>query len=142
MTDLAVHTTGDEFREILAADAVDGWIMKLNDGDDDDGAAIVGTAESHDIRAKHNSFIYQLLIQGFYNDEDNLPDYAGTVTSHAGDTSSFTITGGVDLTGNEDIRGQTIGLRMKRPVSVRLKVQMTSTKRDRIRGFTFSYQGE
>jgi len=75
MTDIAVHSTGDEFREILAADAVDGWIMKLNDADTDNGAAIVGTAESHDLRAPHNAMIYQLLMQPFYNDEDNLPDY-------------------------------------------------------------------
>jgi hypothetical protein len=142
MTDLAVHSTGDVFREILAADAVDGWIMKLNDGDTDNGAAIVGTAESHDIRAPHNAFIYQLLIQPYYNDEDNIPDYDLTVTSAAGDTFQIPLTGGVDITGNEDIRGHTIGLRMKRAISVRLKVVMTSTKRDVIRGFTISYGGE
>jgi len=142
INDLAVHSTGDEFREILAADAVDGWIMKLNDGDDDNGAAIVGTAESHDIRAPRNSSINQLLIQAFYNDEDNLPDYDLTVTSHAGDTFQISMEGGVDITGNEDIRGHSMGLRMKRPISVRLKVVMTSTKRDRIRGFTFSYERE
>lgn len=142
LTDIAVHSTGDEFREILAADAVDGWIMKLNDGDTDNGAAIEGTAESHDIRAPHNSSINQLLMQAFYNDEDNIPDYDLTVTSHAGDTFQISLIGGVDITGNEDIRGHTIGLRMKRPVSVRLKVVMTSTKRDVIRGFTFSYEVE
>jgi len=142
INDLAVHSTGDEFREILAADAVDGWIMKLNDGDDDNGAAIVGTAESHDIRAPHNALIHQLLMQPFYNDEDNLPDYDLTVTSHAGDTFQISMEGGVDITGNEDIRGHTIGLRMKRPISVRIKVVMTSTKRDVIRGFTISYERE
>lgn len=142
LNDLAVHSTGDSFREIVAADAVNGWIMKLNDGDTDNGAAIEGTAESHDIRAPRNAFINQLLIQAFYNDEDNLPDYDLTVTSHAGDTYEISMTGGTDITGNEDIRGHTIGLRMKRPVSVRIKVVMTSTKRDVIRGFTISYEGE
>lgn len=142
IADLAVHSTGDEFREILAADAVDGWIMKLNDGDDDNGAAIVGTAESHDIRAPVNAFINSLLMQPFYNDEDNLPNYEITLTSAAGDTFQTSITGSTDITGNEDVRGHTIGLRMKRPISVRIKVVMTSTKRDTIRGFTISYDGE
>jgi hypothetical protein len=142
INDLTVYSLGNTFREILAADATAGWIMKLNDGDDDNGAAIVATAESHDIRAPHNAFIHTLLIQAYYPDENNIPDYALTLTSHAGDTFSINMTGNTDITGNEDIRGHTIGLRMKRPISVRLKVVMTSTERDVIRGFTISYDGE
>jgi len=138
INDIAVHSTGDVFREILAANSGDGWIHQLNNGDTDNGAAIAGTVESHHIRAPKNAMINMLELQGEYNDESAMPTIAVTVTSHAGDTFSATMT----PTGNEDIRGQTVGLRMKRPVSVKAELVMTSTKRDRIRSIALSYEGE
>lgn len=138
LNDLAVVNVGDNFRQVLAAPITDGWILELNNGLTDNGAAIVGEVESHDILAPSNAQIFQLDLDGEYTDVDNMPTIDVTLTSHNGDTVAETLT----PTSNEDIRGQRMGFRMKRPVSVRANLAMTSTKRDKIRGITMEYDGE
>jgi hypothetical protein len=138
INDIAIVNVGDEFRQLLAADATAGWIMELNDGDTDNGAAITGEDEWHDIPAPNNAFISQIDVDGEYTDTANMPTLAVSVSDDLGNTVSGTMT----PTGNGDIRGQRMGLRMKGPRSVRATVEMTSTKRDKIRGVTVSYVRE
>ena len=138
INDIVAVNVGDEFRQLLAADATAGWIMELNDGDTDNGAAIVGEDEWHDITAPNNAFIYQIDIDGDYTDTSNMPTIDLSVSDDLGNEATGTLT----PTGNGDIRGQRMQLRMKGPRLVRAKVEMTSTKRDKIRGVTVSYDRE
>jgi hypothetical protein len=88
--DMVVRKTGTEYKTLLAADADNNFILKLEDGNSDNGEAIVAEAETQDLVAPNLATIFEISIDAFY---PNVPPvYEGQVTDAKGETHDFELT--------------------------------------------------
>jgi hypothetical protein len=138
LRDFCMKNTGDEFRQVYAADADNNYILELNIGTDDNGSQITAWLESHDLTAQNIVMIDGLEIDAYYPDESAIPDYTWTLEDHPGNTESGVMDG---ITGNEDVRGHKTGTRLARPISVRAKISQDATKANEIRAILIHYNG-
>lgn len=120
LNDIVVKQKGGSARTILAADAVNFYILELGDGVNDNGSAIVAEVESHDLRARNMAMIHEVDIDAVYS--GNPPAYTLTLTDHNGGTQAYTRT----PSSSDDIRLHKIGCRFNQPVSMRAKLSMSA----------------
>lgn len=139
LLDICMLNTGDEFRQIFAGDAESNYVLQLNTGTLDNGNGITAYFTSHDLTARDVAMIYEIEMDAYYPDESAIPDYDWLLTDNVGNTASGTMTG---ITSADDVRGHRSGVRLKRPVSVRVRVSQLSTKADEIRAVLISHTGE
>lgn len=139
INDLAIYSAGSAFRQILAADSTTNYILEFATGTSDLGQPINAWLETHDMPARNLAMINLLEIDTYY--PSTPPTYTVTLTDNVGNTETYTMTPSATL-GAEDVRGHRIGVRLKRAVSVRLKLEQTSTYQDELRSILLGHTGE
>lgn len=134
--DLTVRKTGTDFRSIYASSAESNNIIELLTGTTDLGSAIACEFETHDMRAKNMAAVYELRLQGSY--PGTPPVFTVQATSHAGNTISRTLS----PQSSSDIRRSKTGIRINRPVSIRAKVNFSSSESDQILSLAVGFLGD
>lgn len=135
--DFVVVSSGNQFRKIYAADADNAYILELESGNLDNNLPIVGLLETHDLTAEELVMINQLDIDAYY--PGSPPTYRITLTDHLGFSEVYDFD---NIGGSDDIRGHRMGVRLRSPVSVRLRLEQWSTNNDELRAITLGYTTE
>lgn len=139
ITDICSISTGDEFREIYIGDAENNYIMKVNIGTTDNENAITAWFESHDLTSRDLAMIDQIEIDPYYPDQSTIPDYDWTLIDSNDNEETGSMT---NIANADDVRGHRSGVRMRRPVSVKVRISQDATKANEIRSVLISYTGE
>ena len=137
LNDIIVRETGATTRSLFAADAESRYILQLEEGLLDHETAITGVAETHDIRQRDMAYIFGVDIDPNYS-TSTMPAYTITLTDNDGKTNEYTMT----PTASDNVREHHIGTRMNRPVSIRAKVAIESTKADELVALALGYMGK
>jgi len=125
--DMVVRKTGTEYKTILASDADSNYILQLENGNDDNGAAIVSEVEFHDLVVPDIATIYQVSIDAYY---PNVPPlYEITVTDSDGDVYEF------DMQPRSigDIAGHTMRMLVSSAIGARVKITQRTTNQNHLR---------
>ncbi len=87
INDMVVRNTGSEYRTLLAADADNNYILQLEDGNTDNGSAIVSELETQDLIAPNLATIFEISIDAYY---PNVPPvYEIEITDALGEVHRF-----------------------------------------------------
>ena len=134
LNDVVVRKTGGTFRSLFAADAESNYVLELEGGTDDNGAAIEAAVETHDIEVSGEVAVEDVAVQGFY--PSSPPQYDGILTNHIGEEKGFSI----NPSSSEDIRGHHTGVRLRSTGRIRAKVTQRSLDEDELRSISVRYQ--
>jgi len=134
LNDVVVRKTGGTFRSLFVADAESSYVLELEDGTDDNGAAIEASVETHDIQVSGEVAVEDVATQGFY--PGSPPQYDVVLTDHLGEEHLFTIT----PKSSDDVRGHHTGCRVRSTDRIRAKVTQRSRDEDELRSVAMRYQ--
>lgn len=134
LNDVVVRKTGGTFRSLFVADAESNYVLELEDGTDDNGAAIEAVVETHDIEVSGEIAIEDVALQGLY--PGSPPQYSGVLINHIGDERAFTI----NPSNSEDIRGHHTGVRLRSTGRIRTRITQRSLDEDELRSIAVRYQ--
>jgi len=138
LNDIDTVSSGDELNAVYAADAENGYILKLNDGTLDHETPITAYIDSHNLPGDNQAMISQLDIDVFMADLTERPTYTWLLTDHNGNTQSRTLT----PTANDDTRGARSGTRLKGATSVRIRLSQVSTQADKLLSLAITFGSE
>jgi hypothetical protein len=131
--DMVVRKTGTEYKTILASDADNKYILKLEDGTTDNGEAIVAEVEPQDLTARNLATIYEISIDAYY---PNVPPvYEGEVTDGRGDTHPFELT----PVSVDDIAGHKAYPLITSPIGARVKITQRSINQNELRAIDIGF---
>jgi hypothetical protein len=134
LNDVVVRRTGNTFRSLFAADADSNFVVELEDGTDDNGAAIEAVVETHDIEVAGEVAVEDVRLRGFY--PSSPPSYNGKLIDHLGEERSFSIS----PKSSDDVRGHHTGCRMLSADRIRVRVTQRSLDQDELRAVSVRYQ--
>lgn len=137
LNDFLVRSRGDTQMHVLAADADNGYILRLGTGSLDHETAITGAVETHNFEARNMVMLAGVEIDAEYPDTD-YPTY--TIIGYGPGGLSKTIT--FTPTSALDIREHRAGIGMMAVGDSRLRIEIESTQRDEFKGFLVEYVRE
>lgn len=131
--DMVVRKTGTEYKTLLAADADNNFILQLENGNDDNGIAIIAEAEPQDLIAPNLSTIHEISIDAFY---PNVPPlYEGTVTDALDETHTFELS----PSAINDIAGHKAYPLIHSAIGSRVSIVQRTTNQNHLRGISIGY---
>lgn len=130
---LVVRRTGATIRSLLAADAESNYILELENGTTDNGKAITGEVETHDLPVDGQIHIDEVKIDA--NFPNNVSPYAVTVIDNAGVEYDFAIS----PSNVSNPRGYRIGCRVTSLNRIRMKLLHRAVVADELLALTVSY---
>jgi len=136
LNDIVLRRRGDTYSHILAADAINPYIMKLGQGTLDNGSPIVGSVEMHNVSAKNLVMLSGVELDAKY--PGTPPTY--TIYGISGGTVVQTRT--LSPTSDTDIRRHRTGLQVMAVTDARLMIEITSTQSDELKSFLVNYVTE
>ena len=131
--DMVVRKTGTEYKTLLAADAENNFILQLENGNDDNGSAIVAEAETQDLIAPNLSTIFEISIDAFY--PNTPPLYEGEVTDGLGETHSFELS----PSAINDLAGHKAYPIIASAIGSRVKLTQRTVNQNHLRAFDIGY---
>ena len=131
--DMVVRKTGTEYKTLLAADADNAYILKLEDGNDDNGEAIVAEAETQDLVAPNIATIFEVQIDAFY--PNTPPSYEGIVTDSHGEEHLFEISP-VEI---DDLAGHKSGVLVPSAIGSRVKIIQRTVNQNHLRAIDIGF---
>lgn len=133
INDMVVRKTGTEYKTLLAADADNNYIVKLEDGNDDNGEAIVAEAETQDLIAPNLATIFEVQIDAYY---PNVPPlYEGVVTDAKNEEHVFEIA----PMAVDDIAGHRSGLIVPSAIGSRVKITQRTINQNHLRAIDIGF---
>jgi hypothetical protein len=134
LNDVVVRRTGNTFRSLFAADADSNFVVELEDGTDDNGAAIEAVVETHDIEVAGEVAVEDVRLRGFY--PGSAPRYDVVLIDHLGEERGLSIS----PKSSDDVRGHHTGCRMLSADRIRVRVTQRSLDQDELRAVSVRYQ--
>jgi hypothetical protein len=134
LNDVVVRRTGNTFRSLFAADADSNFVVELEDGTDDNGAAIEAVVETHDIEVAGEVAIEDVALTGFY--PSNPAGYDVFLIDHIGREAQTSI----KPARSQDLRGHHSGCRFRSSGRMRVRIEQSSTNEDELRAIRMRYQ--
>jgi len=132
-TDLVVRKTGTEYKTLLAADADNAYVLKLEDGNDDNGQAIVAVAETQDLIAPNLATIFEVQIDAYY--PNVAPLYEGIVKDARNETHDFEIA----PFAIDDLAGHKSGIIIPSAIGARVKITQRTVNQNHLRAIDIGY---
>jgi len=133
LNDIIVRKTGATTRTLLAADAESNYILELEDGLTDNGKAIVGIAETHDLIVRNQVHLNEVEIDA--NFSTNVAPFLVTVIDNAGVEYNFSISPGNIY----DPRSYRTGCRVTSLNRIRMKLQHRAVAADELLALSVKY---
>jgi len=131
--DMVVRKTGTEYKTLLAADADNKYILQLEDGNDDNGEAIVAEAEIQDLVVPNLATIFEISIDAYY---PNVPPlYEIQVTDSENNTQEFEL----QPSSVGDIAGHRAGVMVTSPIGARVKITQRTTNQNHLRAIDIGF---
>ncbi len=131
--DIIVRRTGATTISILAADAGSNYILELEIGTTDNGKAIVGEVETHDLPVDGQIHIDEVKIDA--NFANNVSPFAIKIIDHAGTEHDFSIS----PSSVYSPRGYRTGCRVTSLNRIRMKIQHRAVAADELVALSVDY---
>jgi len=133
INDLVVRKTGTEYKTLLAADADNAYILKLEDGSTDNGAAIVAELETQDLVVPNLATIFEVSLAAYY---PNVPPlYEGEITDALDEIHYFELS----PVSTDDIAGHKAYPLVTSAVGARVKITQRSVNQNHLRSIDVGY---
>jgi len=133
INDMVVRKTGTEYKTLLAADADNAYILKLEDGTTDNGEAIVAELETQDLVVPNLATIFEISIDAYY--PNVAPLYEIEITDALDETHYMEMS----PVSTDDIAGHKVYPIVTSAVGARVKITQRTVNQNHLRGIDVGY---
>ena len=133
INDLAIRTKGTQNKSILAADAENKYILELESGTDDNGNAIEGEIESHNLIVPNRVMVSDIRVSGYY------PQTPMSFDVKLIDNNDNEANYSIYPASNDDTRGSHIMTRVVSNNHIRVKIMTRSVAENKVNAIRIGY---